>query len=159
MHRVEAMTDSRKLPENDTERPDPPSELEKYRLLSAAGNPDISALQAILDARPDAACWKVSDMDVTGLMIAAREGNLDGIRVLAAAGADFNAQDGHGKTALGWAMQDPDNYRAAKLLKELGARLDIPDYWSKTPEEGFKDMTQIKVLKPLRLKLPKGRSI
>jgi len=149
------MNDRKKSPENN----EPPSELEKYRLLSAAGNEDTTALQGILAVRPDAVRWKVSDMETTALMIAARDGRLDSIRLLVAAGADVNAQDGHGKTPLGWAMQDANNYKAAKLLKELGARLDVPDYWSKTPEQGFKDITQIKVLSPLRFKPPKGPSV
>ena len=55
---------------------------------------------------------------MTPLMIAAA-GNSRILRAIIRAGADLNAADDQGATALRWAKDSPENY---KILKEAGAR-------------------------------------
>jgi uncharacterized protein len=57
----------------------------------------------------------------TPLMAAARVGNLPAIQVLLAKGADVNARDSEGKTALMLATER-DNARLIELLKQAGAK-------------------------------------
>ncbi|RPJ38670.1 MAG: ankyrin repeat domain-containing protein, partial [Deltaproteobacteria bacterium] len=55
---------------------------------------------------------------LTPLMIAAA-GNSRILQALIQAGADLNARDDQGATALRWAEDSPENYR---ILKDAGAR-------------------------------------
>lgn len=72
------------------------------------------------------------DAPSTGLSGAAARGDVAGIAAQLAANAPIDAQDGHGYTALAWAIvaQRPD---AARLLIERGAKLELADHAALTP--------------------------
>ncbi len=75
----------------------------------------------------------------TALMLAAREGAAEGVRALADAGADLNAQDPDGTTALNIAIINA-HYEAAAMLIEKGANLNIGDSSGMTPLYAVIDM-------------------
>ena len=54
-------------------------------------------------------------------MKAADEGNVPTLQLLISAGADLNARDCEGESALDKAL-DEDNMRAVKVLRAAGAR-------------------------------------
>jgi ankyrin repeat protein len=62
----------------------------------------------------------------TPLMFAAREGALDATRALIESGADLDAVDPDGTTALSYAVINAQ-FDVAALLIEKGAKLDVPD--------------------------------
>jgi ankyrin repeat protein len=63
---------------------------------------------------------------VTSLMLAAREGRLDAVKVLVDAKADVNMQSGNGSTALLMAILN-GNYQVAAFLLDHGANPNIAD--------------------------------
>ena len=69
---------------------------------------------------------------LTPLMFAAREGDVESARLLAAAGADVNAVAGDGKDALGLAIFN-GNYELASLLVDSRASVNRPDTQGFTP--------------------------
>jgi ankyrin len=69
---------------------------------------------------------------LTPLILAAREGHVDLVRVLADAGADVNAVSGDGKTALALAIFN-GNYEAASLLVDRKADVNKADAQRFTP--------------------------
>jgi ankyrin repeat protein len=54
----------------------------------------------------------------TALMIAARNGGLEGVKALLAKGADVNQRDENGSTALALAVRGSSNPSVVRLLKE-----------------------------------------
>jgi ankyrin repeat protein len=69
---------------------------------------------------------------LTPLLFAAREGCLECVRALVAAGANVNLSDPKGVTALFLAI-DNFHFDAAKLLIEAGANPNKWDWWGRTP--------------------------
>jgi uncharacterized protein len=76
---------------------------------------------------------------MTALMLAARQGAAEGVRALAEAGADLNAVDPDGTSALNIAIINA-HYDVAALLVEKGAGLDIGDAAGMTPLYAVVDM-------------------
>jgi hypothetical protein len=81
---------------------------------------------------------------------AAREGNGANVDVLVNAGADLDALDAHGDTALHLAFW-AGSYRLASRLAQRGARRDIPGYKNFTMDRVFD--AQGRDVRPLHVKL------
>jgi ankyrin repeat protein len=69
---------------------------------------------------------------VTALVLAARQGNLDAVRVLAESGADINKASGDGSTAMLVAIQN-GHYDVARYLVEKGADINLANQKGWTP--------------------------
>lgn len=80
----------------------------------------------ILHARPDAANWgnKDSRGERRALHIAAIHAEAEICNLLIAAGADIEARDNFGETALGWAALRKPRAQIVKLLLQAGADPD-----------------------------------
>jgi len=114
-------------------------------LLRAAKAGDVAAMRLLLVKGADAGL--ATRNGVTPLMIAAGVGTkeedttgrnktepdtIEAIKLLLGAGADINAADSRGQTALhGAALQGMD--QVVRLLAEQGARLDVKDKRGFTP--------------------------
>ncbi|MBV9401112.1 MAG: ankyrin repeat domain-containing protein [Bryobacterales bacterium] len=86
------------------------------KLYDAIRANDLSGLKALLDQSvspntPDG-------RQITPLMYAAEIGSLDAMKILVERGADVNAQNAFGSTALMWSVSDPQRVR---LLLDHGA--------------------------------------
>ncbi len=90
------------------------------RLYSAIRANDLQALAALLDqgVSPNAA----DSRQITPLMAAAEAGSVEAMQLLLARGADVNAQNTAGSTALLWSVADP---RKVRLLLDHGADPNI----------------------------------
>jgi ankyrin repeat protein len=75
----------------------------------------------------------------TATMMAAREGAVDGVRALADAGANLNAQDPQGTTALIVAIIN-GHYDVARVLADKGADVNLADVKGMTPLYAAVDM-------------------
>ncbi len=93
-------------------------------------NGGLSEVLLELGADPNEA----SNDGTTPLMAAASNGFPDAVKALIAAGADLDACDGHGRTALHHAIAWRDERSARTILKK-GARYDIPDETGATAGE------------------------
>ena len=91
-------------------------------------------------------------------MLAARQGAADGVRALAEAGADLNAVDPDGTTALNIAMINA-HYDVAALLIEKGAGLEIGDSAGMTPLYAVVDMKHQEPMVNRPLPKPSGRLV
>jgi ankyrin repeat protein len=91
-------------------------------LSLASTNGSAAMIEELLKAgeNPNAV---VSDMSDTALMLAARTGKPDALRVLLDHGADPNKTNSEGQTALMWAVAEK-NAAAAKTLIERGANVN-----------------------------------
>ena len=69
---------------------------------------------------------------LTGLMFAARDGKIEAVRALLAAGAGINLADPDGATALHVALLN-GHWDVAKLLIDSGADVHGWDWWGQTP--------------------------
>lgn len=78
----------------------------------------------------------------TATMMAAREGAADAVKALAEAGANLNAQDPEGTTALIVAIIN-GHYDVARVLAEKGADLNLADSKGMTPLYAAVDMHTI----------------
>ncbi|MEW6298901.1 MAG: ankyrin repeat domain-containing protein [Thermodesulfobacteriota bacterium] len=96
--------------------PGPPA----AQLIEAAGMGDTAAVRALLDQHVDVNT-KNEVFGHTALIVAARQGYADTVRLLIERGADVNAQDKYGTTALQWAEKN-GHKDVVRLLKEAGAR-------------------------------------
>jgi ankyrin repeat protein len=80
---------------------------------------NLTQLKALLGQRSDAAV--ADSRGITPLMYAAEIGSLDAMRLLIDQGADVNAQNAFGSTALMWSVSDPAKVR---LLLDHGAQVN-----------------------------------
>jgi ankyrin repeat protein len=92
----------------------------------------------------------------TALLLAARQGALNGVRALAEAGADLNATDPDGTSALNMAIINA-HYDVAALLVEKGANLSVADTAGMTPLYATIDMRHQEPLINRPLPRPSGR--
>src|SRR5688572_10046834 len=70
--------------------------------------------------------------DVPPIVEAAKQGDLEALRVLVAGGADVNAAEADGATALHWASYR-DDLEVADLLIRAGADVNAVNYLGVTP--------------------------
>lgn len=98
------------------------------RLPSASLRPPANKL--IIMAAGDSA--GVGDAGTTPLMLAAHTNDAAGVRELAAKGADLNAQDSYGWTALRYAVRGRCA-EAAEALVALGADVNLSSRSGRTP--------------------------
>jgi ankyrin repeat protein len=92
----------------------------------------------------------------TALLLAARQGASHGVRALAEAGADLNAIDPDGTTALNMAVINA-HYDVAALLLEKGANPNIGDSAGMTPLYAAIDMRHQEPMVNRPLPKPSGR--
>ena len=92
---------------------------EPDKFYSAIRENNLAELKALLDQKrarlPDR-------RGITPLMYAAEVGSVDAMRVLIDHGADVNAQNDFGSTALMWSVPDPSKVR---LLLDHGAQVNL----------------------------------
>ena len=109
---------------------------EAMRLLVAAGA-DVNAQSTVEQAkRRRGVVYKQGENHhtggVTALVLAARQGNLDAVKVLAESGADLNKPSGDGSTAMLVAIQN-GHYNVANYLVEKGADINKANEKGWTP--------------------------
>jgi ankyrin repeat protein len=129
---------------------------EAVRLLAARGA-DLNLTSTIPQfprAKVDLATMVTTALPkggMTAAMLAAREGALEGVRALADAGANLDATDPDGTTALNLAIINT-LYHVAALLVEKGANPNIGDAAGMTPLYAAVDMRHQEPLinRPLR---------
>src|SRR5262249_41945941 len=97
--------------------PEPPADPDAARLMAAIRGGDRASIDAILHATPQAAKARGAH-GTTPLMTAALYGDAALVKRLLAAGADANAPNRAGPTALVWAVPDRDTM---SLLLDAGA--------------------------------------
>jgi len=89
------------------------------RFYSAIRDNNLAELQALLDQKASA---DVADnRGITPLMYAAEIGSVEAMHLLLDRGADVNAQNAFGSTALMWSVSDPAKVR---LLLDRGAQVN-----------------------------------
>jgi ankyrin repeat protein len=93
---------------------------EPEKLYSAIRENNLSQLKTLLDSK--AAANAADDRGITPLMVAAEVGSADSMRLLIDRGADVNAQNAFGSTALMWSASDPAKVR---LLLDHGAQVNL----------------------------------
>jgi uncharacterized protein len=106
------------------------------KLLVGAGA-DLNTQSTVVQAkRRRGVVYKQGDDQhsggVTALILAARQGNVDAVRVLAENGADVNKPSGDGSTAMVVAIQN-GHYDVARLLVEKGADINKANEKGWTP--------------------------
>jgi ankyrin repeat protein len=130
--------------------------------LLAKSGADLNARSKIPEfakVKVDAATMVVTALPkggFTALLLAARQGAEQGIRALAEAGADLNATDPDGTSALNIAIMNA-HYDAAALLMEKGANPNIADMAGMTPLYAAIDMRHQEPLINRPLPKPSGR--
>jgi ankyrin repeat protein len=93
---------------------------EPEQFYSAIRDNNLAQLKALLDQKASA---NLADpRGITPLMYAAEVGSLDAMRVLIDRGADVNAQNDIGSTALMWSVSEPAKVR---LLLDHGAQVNL----------------------------------
>ncbi len=97
----------------------PDKDAEKF--YSAIRENNLTQLKALLEG-PAAKADVPDNHGITPLMYAAEIGSLDAMRVLIDRGADVNAQNDFGSTALMWSVSDPSKVR---LLLDHGAQVNL----------------------------------
>lgn len=90
------------------------------QFYTAIRDNNLTQLKALLDHSGGANL--ADNRQVTPLMYAAEVGSLDAMRLLIDRGADVNAQNGFGSTALMWSVDDPAKVR---LLLDHGADVNL----------------------------------
>ena len=108
---------------------------EMIRFLASKGA-DVNARSTVRDwPRRMTAEERPKDLNrggLTGLMFAARDGKIEAVRALLAAGAHVNFADPDGSTPLIVALMN-GHWDVAKLLIESGADVNAWDWWGQTP--------------------------
>lgn len=89
------------------------------KFYSAIRENNLTQLKALLDQKASADV--AGDHGITPLMYAAEIGSVDAMRLLIDRGADVNAQNAFGSTALMWSVSDPAKVR---LLLEHDAQVN-----------------------------------
>jgi ankyrin repeat protein len=89
------------------------------QFYSATRENNLPQLKALLSQKSDVAV--ADSRGITPLMYAAEIGSLDAMRMLIDGGADVNAQNAFGSTALMWSVSDPAKVR---LLLDRGAQVN-----------------------------------
>src|SRR5580693_7630895 len=89
------------------------------KFYSAIRENNLPQLKALLDRKGSADI--TDDRGITPLMYAAEIGSVDAVRLLTDRGADVNAQNAFGSTALMWSVSDPAKVR---LLLDHGAQVN-----------------------------------
>jgi uncharacterized protein len=109
-------------------------ELAKY-LLKHGANPEHCLWAAAFNESPAAIRLLVragADVDAYGeetpFLFAVKWSHFESARALLEAGANVNAQDGRGKTALHYMLKKRSHPRHVQMLLEHGARLDLEDH-------------------------------
>jgi len=92
---------------------------EPAKFYTAIRENNLVQLKALLQQKGAAAV--ADDRAITPLMYAAEIGSLDAMRLLIEGGADVNAQNAFGSTALMWSVSDPTKVR---LLLDHGAQVN-----------------------------------
>ncbi len=90
------------------------------KFYSAVRENNLAQLKALLDQKGNPAV--TDDRGMTPLMYAAEVGSLEAMRLLIDRGADVNAQNAFGSTALMWSVADPAKVR---LLLDHGADVNL----------------------------------
>ena len=93
---------------------------EPEKFYSAIRENNLVQLKSLLDSKQ--AADVADDRGITPLMYAAEIGSLDAMRLLIDRGADVNAQNAFGQTALMWSVSDPAKVR---LLLDYGAEVNL----------------------------------
>lgn len=101
-------------------------------ILSAARAGDTVAVAKFLEANPDAVNARHSFSRRTPLQFATEKDHLDVAELLLKKGADINAQDNMGFTALHWAV-DCQQRDVVEFLLANKARIDLQDKQGQTP--------------------------
>jgi ankyrin repeat protein len=94
------------------------------KFYSAIRENNLTQLKALLhqnENAPKGSANLADDRGITPLMYAAEIGSLDAMRLLIDGGADVNAQNAFGSTALLWSVSDPAKVR---LLLDHGAQVN-----------------------------------
>src|ERR1700733_12107242 len=94
---------------------------EPDKFYSAIRENNLAELKALLD-QPNPADHPPDRRGITPLMYAAEVGSLAAMRILIDRGADVNAQNDFGSTALMWSVPDPSKVR---LLLDHGAQVNL----------------------------------
>jgi len=89
------------------------------KFYSAIRDNNLNQLKALLDQKAGANV--ADDHDITPLMYAAEIGSVEAMRLLLDHGADVNAQNAYGSTALMWSVSDAAKVR---LLLDHGAEVN-----------------------------------
>ena len=89
------------------------------KFYSAVRENNLTQLQALLDQK--ASADSADNRGITPLMYAAEIGSVDAMRLLLDRGADVNAQNAFGSTALMWSVSDAAKVR---LLLDRGAQVN-----------------------------------
>jgi ankyrin repeat protein len=89
------------------------------KFYSAIRENNLAQLKALLDQKGSPNV--TDDREITPLMYAAEIGSVDAMRLLIDRGADVNAQNAFGSTALMWSVSDPAKVR---LLLDHGAQVN-----------------------------------
>src|SRR5580704_14304394 len=97
------------------------SDKDAEKFYSAIRENNLTQLKALLEG-PAAKADVPDNHGITPLMYAAEIGSLDAMRVLIDRGADVNAQNDFGSTALMWSVSDPSKVR---LLLDHGAQVNL----------------------------------
>src|ERR1041385_3091971 len=92
---------------------------EPEKFYSAIRENNLTQLKALLGSKASAPV--ADDRGITPLMYAAEIGSLDAMRLLIDRGADVNAQNAFGSTALMWSVSEPAKVR---LLLDHGAQVN-----------------------------------
>src|SRR5579862_3267431 len=93
---------------------------EPEKFYSAIRENNLTQLKALLDQK--ASAGTADDHEITPLMYAADIGSVEAMRLLLDRGADVNAQNAFGSTALMWSVSDPAKVR---MLLEHGAQVNL----------------------------------
>jgi ankyrin repeat protein len=93
---------------------------EPEKFYSAIRENNLTQLKALLDQK--ASAGTADDHEITPLMYAAEIGSVEAMRLLLDRGADVNAQNAFGSTALMWSVSDPAKVR---MLLEHGAQVNL----------------------------------
>jgi ankyrin repeat protein len=93
---------------------------------------------------PDRGYQDATPGGMTALLYAARDGRIDMVRALLAAGADNNWADANKITPLLMAITN-DRMDVASLLLERGAEINATDFWGRTPLWAAVEMRNLEI--------------